>query len=279
MSAMADQDDNKDALLEKVDGLIRSGRARARRSPPPVLTDAIPSNSDTLIPTLTDAVAVPDVIPTEHSSEQPEEQPEQQSTPVWFDLDVPLEVEPLMPAGSEADTAAGMDTAAPEQPDAEIDDRRGGSEGVQPQAPATLQPAEPDAAPAVDKSAPEQPGTEIDDRPGEPDAPQPEAPATLQPPEPDDAQPQARANLQPEESHFAQPQAPESLQASISARLITAIEGEMAKLNREIPAHKSKLAVLQRSLSFALPELVRLRFQDEAFDDSSDDSDDAGDSF
>ena len=123
--------------------------------------------------------------------------------------------------------------------------------------------AEPDAAPAMDKSAAEQPGTKIDDRPGEPDAPQPEAPATLRPPESDDAQPQARANLQPEESHFAQPQAAESLQASISARLITAIEGEMAKLNREIPAHKSKLAVLQRSLSFALPELVRLVRQGE----------------
>lgn len=48
----------------------------------------------------------------------------------------------------------------------------------------------------------------------------------------------------------------------MSSRLVAAIDGEMEKLSKELPAHGHKLAVLHRSLRFALPELVRLRWDD-----------------
>ena len=70
---MANQGDNQDALLDKLDGLIQSGRSRRRRDQPPVLTDAIPRSGEDDIPTLTDAVEVPDTTQTEQPPEQPEE--------------------------------------------------------------------------------------------------------------------------------------------------------------------------------------------------------------
>ena len=47
----------------------------------------------------------------------------------------------------------------------------------------------------------------------------------------------------------------------------------MSTLIEQIPAHKSKLAVLQRSLRFALPELVKLRLQEDTAAKSDGDSD------
>ena len=51
----------------------------------------------------------------------------------------------------------------------------------------------------------------------------------------------------------------------------------MTTLIEQNPAHKSKLTVLQRSLRFALPELVRLRLQEDRARDPDDDSDDPAD--
>ena len=67
------------------------------------------------------------------------------------------------------------------------------------------------------------------------------------------------------------------LQESISSRLVAVIEREMTTIIEQIPAHESKLTVLQRSLRFALPELVRLRLQEDPAGDSDDDSDDPAD--
>ena len=48
----------------------------------------------------------------------------------------------------------------------------------------------------------------------------------------------------------------------ISSRLVAAMDREMGKFAQELPVHRSRLAVLHRSLRFALPELVRLRWED-----------------
>ena len=197
MSTTTDQGNDKDALLEKLDGLIQSGRARKRRDAPPVLTDAIPTASESDIPTLTDAVEVPN---TSHA-EQPEEQTEQSPTEATVDLDTPLEFEPATPVGSEPDSPAGLDSSAPLEPETRIEHRQEGEDGVQP-------------ANAAD------------------------------------------------------------LQDSISSRLVAVIEREMTAIIEQIPAHKSKLTVLQRSLRFALPELVLLRLQEEPARDPDGNSDD-----
>jgi hypothetical protein len=55
----------------------------------------------------------------------------------------------------------------------------------------------------------------------------------------------------------------------ISAQLVAAIDREMEKLSKELPVHGHKLAVLHRSLRFALPELVRLRWEDSAEQDTN----------
>lgn len=206
MSSMTDQGDNKDALLEKLDGLIQSGRARKRRDAPPVLTDAIPTASESDIPTLTDAVEMPATSHTEQPAEQPEQQTEQQLAEARVDLDTPLDFEPAITVDSEPDASAGLDSSAPLEPEPEtgIEHRQEGQDGVQ--------------------------------------APN-----------------------------------PADLQDSISAQLVAVIEREMTTIIEQIPAHKSKLTVLQRSLRFALPELVRLRLQEDSVGASNDNSDDPTD--
>lgn len=210
MSSMADEGNNKDALLEKLDGLIQSGRVRKRRDPPPVLTDAIPDASGSDIPTLTDAVEIPDTRTKqpaeEHSEEQSkpqtEQQAEQSSASAAVDLGTPLEFEPVLSTETEPPVPAGLDRGAPDEPD----------------------------------TTPEH-----------------------QQEQPDDAAPDAPADLQ----------------ESISSRLVSVIDREMTALTDEIPTHKGKLATLQRSLRFALPELVRLRLQEEPAGKPIDDSDDS----
>ena len=205
MSSMADEGNNMDALLEKLDGLIQSGRARRRRDPPPVLTDAIPNASESEIPTLTDAVEIPDAgtkqPAEEYSGEQPEEQVEQPSASAEVDLDTPLDFEPALSPDSEPAVPAGVDKDASDQPDKALDHRQ----------------------------------------------------------------------VQPDD---VQQDTPADLQESISSRLVSVIDREMTALTDEIPAQKSKLEVLQRSLRFALPELVRLRLQEEPAGNRTDDSDD-----
>jgi ribosomal 50S subunit-associated protein YjgA (DUF615 family) len=53
---MADDHDKPDALLDKLDGFLRSGRAHHRRNKPPVLTDALSDDLTQPIPTLTNAI-------------------------------------------------------------------------------------------------------------------------------------------------------------------------------------------------------------------------------
>ncbi len=55
----------------------------------------------------------------------------------------------------------------------------------------------------------------------------------------------------------------------ISTRLVAAIDGEMEELSKELPVHRHRLAVLHRSLRFALPELVRLRWEDTTEQDTN----------
>ncbi len=201
MSSMTDQGDNKDALLEKLDGLIQSGRARKRRDPPPVLTDAIPTNKEGDIPTLTDAVEMPGTSHTEQPAEQPEaagQQAQQQTAHASVDLDTPLEFETSIPVDSE-----------------------------------------PVAAAESDQDSPVESATSTDDQPSSPDGAEPETAADLQ--------------------------------ESISSRLVSVIDREMTELSEQIPEHKNKLEVLQRSLRFALPELVRLRLQEDPARDSDED--------
>ncbi|UCH48178.1 MAG: hypothetical protein JSU95_19510 [Betaproteobacteria bacterium] len=204
MSSMADQGDNKDALLEKLDGLMQSGRARKRRDTPPVLTDAIPTARQGNIPTLTDVVELPDTSPTEQPAEQAEEQEEQPRADVSVDLDTPLEFESAMSADSQQAATSEPSEDTPVEPDTTIDHQQEGT---------------------------------------------------------DDAEPNTAAELQD----------------SISARLVSVVDREMSALSEQIPAHKNKLAVLQRSLRFALPELVRLRLQEDRTGNSDDDSDDPAD--
>lgn len=202
MSSMADPDNNKDALLEKLDGLIQSGRARKRRDPPPVLTDAIPSDRESDIPTLTDAVEVPEGSPANQPEQETEDPAEQLSASAVVDLSKPLDFEPALSIDSEPAAPARLDKEAPIEPETTVDHRQ-------------------------------------------------------------------------DQTNSVQPAAPVDLQESISARLVSAIDREMTALTDEIPAQKSKLAVLQRSLRFALPELVRLRLQEEPAGNRTDDNDDS----
>ena len=55
MTASGDDGDKPDDLLDKLDGLLRSGRKHYRRNKPPVLTDALADDSQDSIPTLTNA--------------------------------------------------------------------------------------------------------------------------------------------------------------------------------------------------------------------------------
>ena len=200
MSAMTDQGDDKDALLEKLDGLIQSGRARRRRDPPPVLMEAIPTVNENNIPTLTDAVEAPATSVANQPAEQPDEQAEQPAAGTSSDLDAPLDFEPAVSVGSETNTPSGPEISAPDRPNTATDHQLDAADNIQPDTPADLQ-------------------------------------------------------------------------ESISSRLVTVIEREMSALIEQIPAHKSKLAVLQRSLRFALPELVRLRLQEDTAAKSDGDGD------
>jgi len=53
---MEDKGDKPDALLDKLDGFLRSGRRQKSRNTPPVLTDALPDDLQGSIPTLTNAL-------------------------------------------------------------------------------------------------------------------------------------------------------------------------------------------------------------------------------
>lgn len=200
MSAMTDQGDDKDVLLEKLDGLIQSGRARRRRDPPPVLTEAIPTVNENNIPTLTDAVEVPATSDASQPAEQPDEQAEQPAASTSSDLDAPLDFEPAISVSSETNMPSGPEVSTPAGSNTATDHRQEASDNLQLDTPADLQ-------------------------------------------------------------------------ESISSRLVDVIEREMSALIEQIPAHKSKLAVLQRSLRFALPELVRLRLQEDTAAKSDGDSD------
>ncbi len=200
MSAMTDQGDDKDVLLEKLDGLIQSGRARRRRDPPPVLTEAIPTVNENNIPTLTDAVEVPATSDASQPAEQPDEQAEQPAASTSSDLDAPLDFEPAISVSSETNMPSGPEVSTPAGSNTATDHRQEASDNLQLDTPADLQ-------------------------------------------------------------------------ESISSRLVAVIEREMRALIEQIPAHKSKLAVLQRSLRFALPELVRLRLQEDTAAKSDGDSD------
>ncbi len=200
MSAMTDQGDDKDVLLEKLDGLIQSGRARRRRDPPPVLTEAIPTVNENNIPTLTDAVEVPATGDASQPAEQPDEQAEQPAASTSSDLDAPLDFEPAISVSSETNMPSGPEVSTPAGSNTATDHRQEASDNLQLDTPADLQ-------------------------------------------------------------------------ESISSRLVAVIEREMSALIEQIPAHKSKLAVLQRSLRFALPELVRLRLQEDTAAKSDGDSD------
>ena len=48
----------------------------------------------------------------------------------------------------------------------------------------------------------------------------------------------------------------------IASRLLALIDEEMEKLSREIGGHGPRLALLHRTLRFAVPELVRLRWEE-----------------
>ena len=55
---------------------------------------------------------------------------------------------------------------------------------------------------------------------------------------------------------------PVDLRGMISSRLVAVVDAEMEKLSKQLPADRTRLTVLHRSLRFALPELVRLRWEE-----------------
>ncbi len=59
----------------------------------------------------------------------------------------------------------------------------------------------------------------------------------------------------------------ERVQDVIASRLVASVDREMADLSQELPALQEKLAVLHRSIKFALPQLVSLRWDDAPIDD------------
>jgi hypothetical protein len=198
---MTERGDNKDALLDKLDNLMRSGRAQKRRDPPPLLTDAIPKDNESSIPTLTDIVSTPDTqtgSPANTADVAPETNGEtrdgtaladEPGSQVDSDKDVPLEFErfeEFSKAPENADDSARQDQAETQENASDDIDRGEADDGSQ-------------FAPAV-------------------------------------------------------------LHESISARLLAALDQEMSSLVKALPLEKDRLAVLHRSLRFALPELVRLRW-------------------
>ena len=79
----------------------------------------------------------------------------------------------------------------------------------------------------------------------------------------------------PEPGPHGEPDAKDQpdLRKLVSSRLVSAIDREMGKFAQELPVHRAKLAVLHRSLRFALPELVRLRWEDTTEQDTSTEDD------
>ena len=87
-------------------------------------------------------------------------------------------------------------------------------------------------------------------------------------------QPNVKTELKPEPGGDHPPQdhgdEPTKL---VSSRLVAAIDREMEQFAKELPSHRATLAVLHRSLRFALPELVRLRWEDLTEQERSDEYD------
>jgi hypothetical protein len=211
---MSGQEDSKDALIQKLDNLIRSGRAGKRQDPPPVLTDAIPETDQNAIPTLTDVVHAPEAPPAEAEAAG--------NAAANVQDDAPLEFEPAAPV-------EGKDDEPLEFERIELDD--------------TTQEKAEDLAPVAEKSA-----------------------AQVEQAVPvEEAEQAAVEQTMPEE--------PADVAESISSRLLGVLDQEMSRLLSELPGEESKLSVLHRSLRFALPELVRLRW----LEPEDGDADDAGD--
>lgn len=70
---MANQSDSDDPLLNKLDSLMQSGHARKPHDPPPLLTDAVPEADGSAIPTLTDAVEIPQAPAEQDSPGEPDD--------------------------------------------------------------------------------------------------------------------------------------------------------------------------------------------------------------
>jgi len=214
---MAEQGDNKDALLEKLENLMRSGRARKRDDPPPLLTDAIPKANESVIPTLTDVVGTPDARPDNHS--QATLADAGQTVPADSQNDAPLEFEPASRDDPDKDAPLEFERVLPvDTPQDNVDD-------LQQEVP-----------------------TELHE-----DAP---------------------VEIQHSGSDAVQQDMPTASHEFISSRLLAVLDREMTDLSGELPAQQGKLSVLHRSLRFALPELVRLRWEESLADELDDDNDD-----
>jgi hypothetical protein len=207
---MVERGDDKDALLDKLDNLMRSGRAQKRRDPPPLLTDAIPKAAESTIPTLTDIVSTPDTR-----------------------TDSPANAADSVPAA----TVETQEVNA-------LEDEPGSQDDSDKDAPLEFERIEEFSKPH--KSA---------------DASGQQEQAATQGNTPDDIQ---------EDGADTSHETPAVLHESVSARLLDVIDREMSRLVNELPAEKYKLAVLHRSLRFALPELVRLRWLEPPTDEHDD---------
>jgi len=215
---MSEQGDNKDALLEKLDNLMRSSRARERLDPPPVLTDAIPKGDESTIPTLTDVVAAPVASPENDAQGGLTDSGQEQEVAADLPKDAPLEFEPSSPDVSDKDTPLEFERVEP------VEAQRESADDFQQEAP-----------------------TE----------PQEETPA----------------ELQHEDSEEIDQEIPSDSHEFISSRLLAVLDREITNISAELPAHTNKLSVLHRSLRFALPELVRLRWEETPNEGQDDDDD------
>lgn len=266
---MANQGDNKDPLLEKLDGLMRSGRARKKMDPPPLLTDAIPSASESTIPTLMDAVEVSDTVPQERRPTEtagiqadPSVDVEQAAAadaaedgPLEFHQDTPSE----LPGDTSNDSQQGAPVDTKENAplefhqdapghlldDTSIDSQQGVPVDAAEDAPLEFHPDTPGELPG---------NTSIDSQEGAPVSAAEDSPA-----EPHE---DTLGELSGDGQIGSQHDATADLQDLISSRLVARIDNEIASLLKELPGHGAKLAVLHRSIRFALPELVRLRWQE-----------------
>ena len=201
---MSESSNNKDALLEKLDNLMRSGRAPKRPDPPPLLTDTSPKDRESAIPTLTDVVSSPGTIPETGLTDDSESPGK--------DVD----------AESRAGASLELESDSPDESDRNAPLEFERIEGF----------AKPQQGPKYVEQQPPAKGIE----------------AT-----PEDIE-------QDDNDDVGEQQTSPVLHESISARLLEVLDQEMTDLLKELPSEKSKLSVLHRSLRFALPELVRLRW-------------------